>query len=168
MRAQRSGWYVVFRALFCISTLLISHGHVHILTVWMQMDSHGLLVSSRADIADVAPQKLPFARHTDQGDVTSINLVQNVHSQLTMLTLVVMPSESTIFCGCWCFKSLDALASRAGEDSWCMAGLLEVVENVKPSCIIGVSDQGGSFNKQVRAARHAFLPHLSLYSSCRK
>lgn len=42
-----------------------------------------------------------------------------------------------------------------------MAGLLDVVENVKPSCIIGVSDQGGSFNKQVRAARHAFLPHLS-------
>jgi hypothetical protein len=44
----------------------------------MQMDSHGLLVSTRADIADVAPQKRPFARRADKGDAASINLVHSV------------------------------------------------------------------------------------------
>jgi len=56
---------------------------------------------------------------------------------------------------------LDALASRAGGGSGGYAGLLEVIENVKPSCIIGVSDQGGSFNKEVRAANRAVLPPSS-------
>lgn len=44
----------------------------------VQMDSCGLLVSTRSDIAEIAPQKLPFVRHADPGNPPSTGPAQNM------------------------------------------------------------------------------------------
>lgn len=41
---------------------------------------------------------------------------------------------------------------------WDKESLLAAVEHLRPTCIIGASDQGGSFNKQVRFACFARKP----------